>query len=359
MSELPKSPPARPSWKQLSLRARLLVVATKVAIVLLCLEGVSRVYWQVVHQLPAFQTGGMWAKNFPQIGAVAIPAEDDAFEVIILGPSVLNSTFGDIASRIEKGLTDATSKPVRVTNLSFPGHTSRDALLQYRRLAKRRFDLVLFYHGINDHHLNNIPDERYRADYTHASRYRHIELIDEHPEHPYFVLPYTTRYLLGRWQEQLRLRPQPGRRFLAEGEILKTPPAFRANVEEILALARVRKTQLALVTFASYLPNDYTEEAFAARTLDYDKHSSPLSLWGTTTSVPRCLEAHNAVLYDIARCNDDVVLIDVARSMPAGKRYFDDVCHLTASGCGVFADHVIAALTSGDTKVFRAVNRER
>ena len=48
---------------------------------------------------------------------------------------------------------------VRIFNLAMPAHTSRDSWLKYAALRDARFDLVIFYHGINEARVNNAPPE--------------------------------------------------------------------------------------------------------------------------------------------------------------------------------------------------------
>lgn len=340
----------KPTWRNLSPRARLLIATTNLVVLLGCLEMASRVYWKAVHNVPPFATGKIWEKNFPHFAQVYEQTRPEnstpgTCEALVLGPSVWAASCGDLKERFERGLSEKLGRPVRVSNLSVPGHTSRDALLQYRRLADRKFDLVLVYHGINDVFLNNIPEPLYREDYSHASRYRHIDALAEHPEHPYFVLPYTVRYLVCRWQEQLRLRRQPGRDFLAEGETVRTGPAFERHLRELIDLARERGESVVLVTTPIYIPANYTDEAFEAKTLDYVRYLSILRTWGTTTSVPRAIGIHNDVVRKVALENSPhVALADVATTMPAEGRFFDDCCHFSTAGCERFTELLMGAV---------------
>lgn len=334
------------SWRQLRWSTRVCVLATKLLVLVLLLELACRVYWTTAKGVPFLQPGHIIHSFFPELKEGKLdeaPRDhgDGTLDVLVLGPSVWYRVYGDVAPRFEKALAEKLGRPVRVFNAAHSGRTTRDALLVYQRLAERRFDLVVVYHGINDVFLNNCPSAIFRSDYTHAPRYEQLRLLDRHPEHRWFVLPYSLRYLRSRVWEKLQLEDRPKRESAHLGATLMTPPAFRANLQAIIDLARQRHEQLLLLTFAWHLPENYSEEAFVAKTLDYDRHIHRLLTWGTPEGVSAGMHAHNAVIRDLAGENPDLLFADMEKLMPGGQRHYDDVCHLTPKGCEVFVDLLI------------------
>jgi GDSL-like Lipase/Acylhydrolase family len=328
-------------WRDLRLLTRLALVTTALLSVLVSLEVASRLYcWCKMHVSPV-ATGRLWNVYFPEfdksgIEQVSSADSEGAYKVLVLGPSVWYPGYSDLGARLEKDLQKELARPVRLYNLAYPGRTSRDALLLYRRLAAYHFDLVVVYHGINDQALNNCAREVYQANYCHRPRFEEIRLLERHPEHPWLVFPYILECLgssLVRSLVPCHLVDD-----VNLGTELKTPPSFRANLEEILSIARRRGERVLLLSFAYYIPANYTEAAFQAKSLDYDSHKSPVNWWGTTESVALAVDAHNAVVEDLARCHSEALFTDMRRLMPDGKLYYDDCCHLSAGGCARFAE---------------------
>ncbi len=341
----PDVPLSRPGWRNLSWQARLAVLLTFFLVGVIGLELLCRAYWRIARNVPPLHSEQIWLSYFPEVvssGVSEAPEsrDDDTFDVLFLGASVLHEAFGDIATRLQAVLEAKLHRPVRVFNLAYPGRTTRDSALKYERLSAKRFDLVVVYHGINDTYLNNCPRKVFRADYTHAPRFEQIALLEQHPEHRYLVLPYTARFLKSRWSQQLKLSTEPGPKWHHHGADLKTPASFEANLRRIVETADERGDPLLLMTFASHIPPDYSEERFRERKLDYAQHVSPLRLWGRAGTVPAALAAHNAVIRRLAASRPDILFVDQQKLMPAGKRYYNDPCHFTTAGCRRFTDHI-------------------
>jgi hypothetical protein len=260
---------------------------------------------------------------------------------------VFHPAFGDLPDRLRAALERELHLPVRIYNLAYPGRTTLDSYDKYRHLADKQFDLVVVYEGLNDCFLNNCPARVFRSDYTHAPRYEQILTLDRHPEHPFFALPYSALYLASRLEDQWKLSTQPGPRWFRYASELKTPASFEANLERIIRTAAIRGDGLLLMTYALYVPANYSEEAFKAKALDYARHTSPLSVWGTVESVPAAVDAHNAVARLLAARYPDVAFVDQQRLMPVGKLYYDDPCHLTPRGCDTFVCNLVRAVNWG------------
>ena len=152
----------------------------------------------------------------------------------------------------------------------------------------------------------------------------------------------TLRQKLARGSYISRLRPRAA--WIEHGREIKTAASFRANLSHIVEGARGRGTPVLLMTFATHLPDDYTEEAFRAKTLDYGAHTSPLELWGEAAHVMAAIDAHNALVRELGSQREGVHFVDLDRIMPKNGELFDDVCHLTPTGSAFFAARVLAAV---------------
>ena len=84
-----------------------------------------------------------------------------------------------------------------------PGHASRDSWLKYSALGAARFDLVLFYQGINDARANNAPPEVFREDYAHYAWYETVNALASYHRTSWFALPYTLDMLRIRMRQIL------------------------------------------------------------------------------------------------------------------------------------------------------------
>jgi len=249
--------------------------------------------------------------------------DDEHFDVLLLGGSVLEDAAPAIEARLRAQFGDRT----RVFNLAKAAHTSRDSALKFSTLREKPFDLIIDYDGVNDVRMNSCPSEHYRDDYTHCRWYRSIErrleaeevkLTDLLHDEVDFVIP------LGE--------PEP--ELLQYGDTIKTDRAFRNNLEEIVTAARENGVPVVLMTFAYHIPTDYSREKFEANQLDYGEghYKLPAELWGKPQNVAHTLDAQNKVIAELAAEYDNVIVVDQAQMLPADGVHFSDPCHLTNAG---------------------------
>ena len=277
---------------------------------------------------------------------------EDAFDVLLLGGSVLNTRYGDIEHVLRERLTRAIERPVNVYNLSAPGHTSLDSYYKYLHLRGIHFDEVIVYQGINELRANNCPPEVFREDYSHFSWYKLINDFERRADSRWLVFPYTLRFIVtkaaGRlgWSGFLPTHT-PDPESLVHGCDVKTTASFRANLRRILEIAARRRQPVLLMSFAYYLTGDYTEQKFDARQLDYTVHTFPVELWGQPACVAAGIEAHNQVVADLARSSDQIRFVDQDRLIPDDRRHFNDICHLTHEGCERFVLNIIDTILAG------------
>jgi hypothetical protein len=249
---------------------------------------------------------------------------------------------------------------VRVASTGVPAHMTFDSLWKYQYWYRGYdFDLVMFYHGINDSRANSYPDSRFKQDYTQLLYYRqYAPLFDWARDHPvlsrsFVAMLFTKLYT---WTK-LRTDPNFGKGpyndprndpWLVYGKKIKTAPVFRRNLESVLDIAARRHQRVLLLTYAYYLPADYTNARFLSKKTDYSfKHESvAVEVWGMKENVVAAIEAHNEVVREVAARHPEALFFDMERFMPKDKQHFIDICHWTDLGRRTFAQGVMQALAT-------------
>jgi hypothetical protein len=328
--------PAPRRWRNLRFRARLCVLVLGLVLVLLGMELLSRLHWKLRGGVPLAHPEQIWKGFFPEwersgVDRLRPDRQSEGLDVLLLGGSVLSELYGDFGGELRRGLEARLGRPVRVFNLAYPGRTSLDSRLKYERLVDRRFDLVVVYHGINDTAMNCCKPGTFRDDYTHAPRFAQLRALGGHPEIGTVALPYTAYWVGTSLADLCRLTDRPRDTWNQHGGDVRTPPCLKANLQRIITLARERGDRMLLMTFATYIPEGYTEVAFKAKRLDYGRHLVRIAHWGEPENVARTVQLHNEVVRELAG-RYDVPLVDQERLMPTGRAIYDDICHLTPEG---------------------------
>ncbi len=358
-----------------SIASNLLSVVISLLVLAILLEvGLRAVFFSadprvLVYPPVANEINGLRDSDFdPEIP----PGE---FRILALGASALvtrnfqpqiQAFLNENPLFVEQGLK------VRVVSAGVPAQMTYDSLWKYRYWYDGYdFDLVIFYHGINDARANNYPREVFRDDYTQFSYYQRFwpafDWIDQHPRlsRSFFVswvvkLALSANSILApEFQRKAPYNNPQDDPWLAEAGDLKTPPVFASNVEAVMALAESRDQAFLLLTYAYYVPDGYSNERFLAQDLDYSfaPESVATEVWGWSHHVHAAIEAHGAVIRELAAEHSEVLFFDMERFMPKDGRHFIDVCHWTDLGQEVFALGIVEALQSKPEVVRRA--RER
>ena len=327
--------------------------------VFVLLEVASRTFMALQFGAPFWAPRDVIDHYYPEIAPVVrlAPRPDDgSFDVLILGASVINDTWGNVAELLADGWSDTVQMPVRIHNLSKPSHTTLDSYYKYLNLDGARFDQVVLYHGINEVRANNAPPDVFRTDYSHYRWYEEVNRIHSHRELGVLAFPFVLAHGFSLAREMLGMREyvplgQPRYDWVYHGKVVKTAPAFRRNVERIIELAHARGEPLVLMTFAFFVPEGGWPEQFEVQRSEWGVFRTGVRVWGREENVIAALEAHNRVIAELAAENPDVVFVDQYRLMPGDKQHFTDICHLTVRGCRAFADHVLEATRPPDPPV--------
>jgi hypothetical protein len=330
------------------------------------IEGTCRCYWSFVYRVPLTDMRQIFESRFyPELrtsGAwtTSIRLDDEHFDVLMLGGSVLAPEYGTIDAKLRDVLTRKTGQSVRVFNAACAGLTSRDSLLKYRALAGREFDLVVFYHGINDARMNNCPREQFRDDYTHGSWYARIDALERRRELNSWVTPFTLQHLaIGVLDERpfafyLPRNAPPDGRWFDHGLDVKTAVPFESNVREVLELARARGAQVLLPTFVLFMDPDYEKNDKSVRAKQYRMGDGLVGLWGTPQGVRKAVGIHNNALRKLAGEYDHATLAEMDGCAPHDPIHFFDVCHLTDAGTTCWVNRLRPTLETLPAKRFGA-----
>jgi hypothetical protein len=327
-------------------------LAVLITLSLVCLEATARLFFWIEDGVPLRHPDRALYLYYPELrdSDEGYPSRDgQSFDVLLLGESVLHPDWGEVAQALREALAFSGRRDVRIFNLAKPAHTSRDSWLKYAAIPSARFRLVVVYDGMNETRANNVPPDLYRDNYSHYSWYEGANAIAPYHGNARFVLPYTGRYIVTALRAALHSdRYVPTNSPIAEWEQYaarpRSPESLRQNLENIVRVAHERGDPLMLMTFATYVPANYSKLAFRAKALDYGTHLSALEIWGAPQFVRLAIDQQNAVIRDLASRHHEVLFVDQARLMTGSNRYFNDPCHLTVAGSSVFAQHIVDAL---------------
>ena len=355
--------------KKRPLRKRLLRLMLFLIYLVVLLEVGSRIYWKIKRDVPFFAGRQGWYGRFYEelkdsgVWEADLGKDNDTFDVLLLGGSALDRihrSLGIDSSAMPEAFGKFAGRKANVYNLAAPGMSTLDSLIKYRLMAKydKHFDLVVVYHGINDVRLNNCPSEKFRDDYTHAGFYKQIKRMEAQMGLlPFFRLPYTIEYTIIHIMSSKKFEFYVPRHKLnpswkQHGTQIKTATPFRENLLEIIRLADATRSEpIVLLTFAWYIPEDYSLAKCQARQLDYSGQTRPDAVenWGTVEGVRKGLAVHNRVIRQL-KGQPGAVVLDFESMVPKNGENFNDVCHLSEEGKQLFLDALIEKLV--DSRMF-------
>jgi hypothetical protein len=312
----------------------------------------ARAFWYFRYDVPFTDPGRILYAYYPELGRIARnnPSRGDGFyNVLLLGSSTLSTDYGEVPQALREGLTSEGQRNVRVFNLAVRGQTSRDSRLAYATVGRARFDLVVLYEGINEARANNAPPGVFRDDYGHFSWYEIVNALAPYHGSASVALPYTLHYVALRLRQIVmsdRYVPTeaPREEWLQYGRDHRSVASFKQNLEAILGLASQRGDRLLLMTFATYVPENYSLNAFKKGQLDYDLHLIPIELWGPREDVLETVALENEIVRSEVAQHQGILFVDQAKLMPKSGQYFNDPCHFTVAGSTRFVANLLSIL---------------
>jgi hypothetical protein len=348
------------AWVGLLCLAALLSIGTA--------EVTARIFWRLCCGISLLKPDEILFAYYPELrtsgdlpgallsGAPRLPTDRDAlYDILFLGGSVLHRDWGSVELELREQLAYHGHRNVRIFNLAMPAHTSRDSLLKYAALGEARYDLVIFYHGINEARANNAPPEIFRHDYGHYSWYEAVNTLAPYHGTAFLALPYTLRYFIIRARYNLAKDrylstyhvPKDWLQYARES---RSAASFQQNLSAILDLASQRGERMLLMTFATYVPENYSFEAFKKKQLDYGLHLAPMEWWGRGEHVLATVAVHNEIVRGMAARHENVLFVDQASLIEGSARYFNDPCHFTVLGSIKFVENMLRVLLPNDNE---------
>ncbi len=321
-------------------------------VTIILMEIGGRSFISITEDVPFFQPSKLIFKYYPEVQSV-LDWEGDPekeFRILLLAGSVLHPNHGDIAANMQKelqGFGEKRKKKVVVFNMAFSAHTSLDSKWKYELLKDIKMDVVFFYHGINETRANNIPAELFRKDYSHYTVYRQIGDIMGHPEMDYLILPYLVERIISgihrQWYgNEYMGRDLPREEWLEFGSEIKTSQSFGMNLESIANQARRENSKLIAGTFAYFIPKGYRKKAFETPSQgftgynpDANRPQFPIEIWGLPDNVKAGIDSHNVVVKEKGK-QMRFSVIDFETVVYRRAVNYDDICHLSNSGCLIF-----------------------
>ena len=228
---------------------------------------------------------------------------------------------------------DVFPTPTEVVGAALRTHTTRANVIKYEyHFSKYRFDYVLFYEGVNDLWANNVEPRRFSWDYSHQNPWGHRNLLLDNVMLARLVYNY-----LNPGRGKLPGAASNQANFMAE-------MSFESNLRTLVASIRAHGGKPVLMTFAWYIPENYSLDLFSAGALDYNNPMRydycPAELGGDVAYVRSGLQRNNAIIRRLA-AELDVDLIEQDESLRDDPRNFGDPVHLSEIG----TDRFIANLT--------------
>lgn len=315
-------------------------------------EVAARAFWSLSYGVPFRDPGRILYAYYPELRRVdgERPTHGDKFyDILFLGGSTLHRDFSQVEQVLLEELAYKGHRNVRIFNLAMTSHTSRDSWIKYGALGAARFELVLFYDGINETRANNAPPEIFREDYSHYSWYEDVNMLASYHGTASFALPYTLRHLVNQMRRHLTKDSyvpinMPRKDWVQYGRDSRSAVSFKHNLSAIIELARRRGDGLLLTTFATYVPKDYSLESFLKKSLDYGLHLYSFRMWGAREHVLETVAVQNEIVRSLAAQHEGVLFVDQANLMAGFPRYFNDPCHFTVVGSSIFVQHLLRVL---------------
>ena len=224
-------------------------------IILVSIEIAARLFWKIKFKVSFFHPEEVIYVFYPELWNIhdSDPLEnDESFNILMLGGSALSRDRTDIEKILEEQLAQETRQKINIYNVSVKGHSSLDSYYKYKYSENIRFDLVLFYNGINETRANNCPPKSFREDYSHYIWYSHIHSYERQRRIiRYSAVPFTLNYVFIRFLEELSIykfvpEDEPEKEWLEYGLVIKSQDSFGRNLNGVIEMAELRKEPILL-----------------------------------------------------------------------------------------------------------------
>lgn len=337
------------------------------------LEVCARLYFYIAWDTPLFAKENMIYHFYPELNGVKEKYYEDKSKIklLVLGGSAVTADLYcdlDFELRSINRTMKHDEREIRVYNLARSGQTSFDSRIKRQFLADLKFDYTFIYDGFNDCRANNIPKEYFDIDYRHFMYYQEVDLYMQYIKNHISILPFCFNFIATKLFNFIKESPHVPPYYIVkdnkvldasyweEGKEIKTITSFSKNLKEIYAIQnKVPNQNLILSTYAYYSPNDYSLTRFYKKELDYQEQKWPTEIYGDYRYIPSCVDAHNQILSSW-KDSSKVFFIELNSIIPKNKTYYNDICHLTDSGCMMMAKQIYSIIYSNDSILHNATN---
>lgn len=319
--------------------------------VLILIEIILRLGFSIIWDTPFLKPHEVIYHYYPIVKSIKekhATTSSSTHKVLVLSCSTLHKEWGNFNEQLAQDL-NATKESGKISLAdSFTvftaagiGFSSADNFNCYRLLSDLKFDIVVYYGGINDARFNNCPPSVFKENYGHIKWNNEINCILRHPEIDFVVLPFFLDYtyqLIVESCDKNNFIPSfysKRKNWWKYGSSLKSLNVFKRNIESIETLSNKKKEALLLVSYCYYLPKDYSLEKFKKRELNYDfqQNSRETEIWGEPTNVTHFLDSSNSILQKT--CNAQCYYLALP-NISINPKFFADICHFSPSGLSAF-----------------------
>ncbi len=281
-----------------------------------------------------------------KINATPVDKNDDYFDILILGASVLDPSpdwpYARPEPHIYQMLDGKTSRKIRVHNLAQTAMNSLDSRMKMEYLKQSGYDLVIFYDAINDARANYAPDDIFRRDYSHYLWYEKVHAIDRQRGIIKFtIVPYYLNMAWIKIKQRLKLKDYISEYWITSsrwdeyGNHIKTEQSYRDNLTAFLEEAKAKDIPVILPSFAYY----------DGRTVD-----EAGTVWGEKKDIFKAVDVHNNVIKELAETfpYDKIHYIDMNNLMTKDEIHFFDLCHFKEPGAEQFVSLLLPIILEID-----------
>ena len=335
------------------LRKTILFVSVVLCIAIL-LESFSRLYITGTHHSGLLHPERAIYWYYPQIKPILRAEQSNSeIRILILSSSYLNSKY--FTETLKTDLSELLRQKVTIVNLSRFGYTSFDETMLYRTLKTVRFDMVVFYEGLNDLRLNNCPPALFKTDYSHFGRYGLINFLIKHQllihylSFPYSVYHLTQILIPEKFLPFHSVSHMPEirkRGWTKYGGDFKTGQSLKMNLEDICSIATQKKERVLIVGQCIYIDPRYTDSLFELKKLDYKEHTYGLSSYGDINNLRKEIPMNDSIIREVASQYKNISYVNFCTDLPQGKEYFNDPAHYTTKGIGLFAHSLAGSIVN-------------
>ena len=298
----------------LSIKLKTLLFLSYIFLLLFILEICSRFYFKYKENTPFFNYNLIVYKFYPELESVnSFPKNNKKheFNVLLLGASVIKNDWSNTEELLRLKIGKSTSKDVRIQNLSELGHSSLDSLYKYQYLENVNFDLVIYYHGINELRANNIPEKFFKKDYSHYAWYKLINIYLKKQRINSIIFPRIINLLIYNINEKISPTPTvpihiPKEEWMKFGSNIKTARTFRNNIQDIIDISKKKKEKLIIMTFAYNNLDNVDIYKNEYKYCYYKERKCPTAMWGLPNNVIKGLETHNNIIKETAEKSKEV-----------------------------------------------------